>query len=72
MVRRRFKDDREMDKEEICLIGAIKPLGKDGRVVKVDMIYLAPLGLREVWGFIHRALPCAVYYAPLGLEEFGG
>ena len=34
-----------------------------------DIGYLAPMGLGGGGDYFHRALPCAVYLAPLGLEE---
>ena len=37
----------------------------------MDIGYFAPLELKiEVCLVIHRALPCAIYHAPLGLGEF--
>ena len=34
-----------------------------------DNGYLAPMGIWNVGVIDHRAMPCDIYHAPLGLEE---
>ena len=48
-------------------------VAEDANFKNIGMLTISPpWGLKEVGGYFLRALPCAIYLAPVGLEEKKG